>query len=87
MNLCGKAIQKWGGKFQGEMAIEECAEFITAIRHFDRDKATADDVIEEIADVQIMMEQMAILFGQKKVRAAKRKKLHRLKNRMESDSV
>ena len=80
-NLLALAIQAWGEESQELMAIEECAELTKALCKISRG-GSADDVIEEIADVQIMLEQMKIIFGEENVRHAEEKKLQRLEFRL-----
>ena len=63
--------------------IEECAELIVRLRHFARfgtdDKVTQlSDVWEEIADVEIMLEQLKYhLYGEKHVDEIKAQKIDR----------
>jgi len=59
-----KAISKYGEK-QLDIAQEECAELIQAIskwKRYGNEKAKLN-VIEEVADVTIMLEQLKIMFG------------------------
>jgi len=60
----------YGIKSQEQVAIEECAELIQAITKSNRRKdsakefvASISDIAEEIADVLIMCEQLAYLYG------------------------
>ena len=62
-----QAIAQYGVEPQRKMAIEEMAELTNALMKFDRGRNTVDDIIEEIADVTIMMSQLAIIYGQKAV--------------------
>lgn len=50
---CGVILHHYGEVHQQEKAIEEMAELITAIKHGDR-----DNYVEELADVQVMIEQL-----------------------------
>ena len=66
-------------KEQLMQAIEELAELITAINHFMRHKPDAlDSLVEEIADVRIMTEQLALIVGEGKVQATEQRKLQKL---------
>lgn len=60
-------VETYGNDAQEDMAIEECSELIKAILKFRRsDEKTAemrDAVIDEIADVQIMLTQLGIIFN------------------------
>lgn len=49
----GEILHHYGEIHQQEKAIEEMAELITAIKHGDR-----DNYVEELADVQVMIEQL-----------------------------
>ena len=64
--LYKKAIQKWGKESQINMAIEECAELIVALskRFRNRNGSTVDDVIGEMVDVEIMLEQLKLIFDE-----------------------
>lgn len=76
------AIAKYGISHQVDMAHEEMGELVVALHHLKRGKATADDVITEIADVTIMIYQLAEMFGVEKVQAEIDRKLKRLSERM-----
>lgn len=58
-----RAIDKWGADAQMDQCIEECAERIVALRHYRRGKCDAAQVVGEIADVTVMLSQMALVFG------------------------
>lgn len=73
--LFEKAIGKWGRRSQVDMTIEECAELILSLhkatkRVFDPADTGAriNDVCEELADVQLMINQMKLIFGAKEVK-------------------
>ena len=51
--VCRKAIEKFGESNQIDMALEEMAELSVALNHYNRGRATKEDVITEIADVFI----------------------------------
>lgn len=74
---CLTLLDHYGLPEQMRQTIEECGELIVALRHFDRGKATQDDVIGEIADVIIMCEQLRFAFGQEKVNETIDRKLSR----------
>jgi hypothetical protein len=70
------ALDFWGIEPQLRIAEEECAEFIVAASHFIRNRPGSEEVIiEEAADVYIMMEQVMRYFGQDKVLAVADQKL------------
>lgn len=63
-NVYQQAIERWGIDSQVNQLIEECAELIVALNHARRvswDGAPADHVVEELADVEIMLEQMRMI--------------------------
>ena len=60
----------YGIDSQSKKAAEECAELIVAIMHMEKKVASASEALEfctnlagEIADVRIMCEQLAYLYG------------------------
>ena len=78
-----RALQVYGPFKQCKKAMEECAEFIVAMsHHLEEREGSLDGLIEEIADVVIMMEQMSLIVGLPNVQAAKERKLQRLVERM-----
>jgi NTP pyrophosphatase (non-canonical NTP hydrolase) len=73
------AIKTFGEKEQEEVAMEECAELIQAISH--KHRGRKNNIAEEIADVEIMLEQLKIINDcHEKTAHIKRKKLLRLKD-------
>ena len=60
--LYKKAYQLWGVSSQLDFMIEECSELVVAIQHWKRDRVNDGKVAEEIADVEIMCEQLRVLF-------------------------
>lgn len=57
------AVHHYGAEHQKKKAIEEMGELITAISREQDGRATTEQVITEIADVQIMMRQLALIYG------------------------
>ena len=53
------AIRTFGEKSQEGVAVEECAELIQAISH--KHRGRENNIAEEIADVEIMLEQLKII--------------------------
>lgn len=84
-----KAIVEWGAKFQMDMAVEECSELIKALMKYRRPdlqedrEELVDNVIEEIADVEIICEVLGLLFDREKIDKVKRFKIDRLKKRID----
>jgi hypothetical protein len=61
MNIYEKAVKKWGIEAQLDMLVEECGELIVAIQKFRRGRG-ATNLLEESADVQIMLNQVPFMF-------------------------
>lgn len=76
------AVLTFGAESQKAMAIKECAELINALSKEKRGRVRDEDVITEIADVMIMMEQLAVIYGRGLVEAEKSRKLERLEGRI-----
>ena len=53
------AINTYGETYQENLAVEECAELIQAISH--KHRGREHNLAEEIADVEIMLEQLKII--------------------------
>jgi NTP pyrophosphatase (non-canonical NTP hydrolase) len=77
-----KAVETFGIEPQRKTAIEEMAELINAMMKYDRGRNSKDDIIEEIADVTIMMQQLAIIYGQEEVQQQIDFKTNRLANKL-----
>lgn len=75
-----KAIDRWGGEDQCRQAQEELAELIVALSHAIRGRK--HNVHEEIADVEIMLTQMRMVFGSALVDASLEIKLDRLEAKL-----
>jgi NTP pyrophosphatase (non-canonical NTP hydrolase) len=77
-------LAKWGEEAQYDQAVEECAELITALKHFKRDKVGCEQVIDELADVALMVGQLSFMFGEERVQRAIDNKLAKLQKLLES---
>ena len=60
--LCSGAVKTFGAESQTMIAIEEMAELTKELCKFSRGRMNQYNIAEEIADVQIMLEQMIILY-------------------------
>ena len=76
------ALLLYGQDKQVEMAIEEMGELLVAKNHCKRGRVGVEAVQEEIADVKIAMDQLAIIYGEDGVSEFEKKKLARLKDRI-----
>ena len=82
-DLYAKTIDKWGEKAQYEQTVEECAELIATLQHFARGKVERGVVVDELADVYLMLGQLIYMFGEENFTCALEKKitkLHKLLN-------
>lgn len=80
--VCAQALKFYGGAAQKEMLIEECAELIQAIQHEKRGRINPEEVCEEIADVQIMLNQISLAYPERLIKKAIERKMSRLKTRI-----
>ena len=82
-----RLLNHYGVESQELMTIGECAELIVALRHKARKRATADEVIDEIADVIVMTQQLRIAYGAKNVDNRIAEKLARQLKRINERTV
>lgn len=81
--LAESALETFGEEPQIRMVVEECAELIVAISHRDRGRADAGaGVVEELADVLVVTEQLAQIVGTDRVAGRLHLKLDRLEARI-----
>jgi NTP pyrophosphatase (non-canonical NTP hydrolase) len=89
------ARAKWGEQSQLMVFIEECSELIQSISKYNRYRKTSAqpsrDLAEEIADVEIMIEQLELMHDWEnfriKINTAKHDKLLRLKEIVDKNNV
>lgn len=77
-----EVLEAFGYGHQVMKAIEESAELINALSKLKDNRTEFDDLITELADVAIMVEQMAVLFGLSEFEKEKERKLERLQERL-----
>ena len=83
-----EALNKWGAEAQTLMVFEEMSELQKELCKRARGKDNREALAEEIADVQIMLEQMMILHDcEDLVEVQKFKKTHRLNVRLEQEGL
>ena len=80
-----KTLNKWGAQAQYNQAIEECAELIVALQHFSRGKIDQDVVISELADVFLMVGQLAYMFGEDQLSKSVGEKIAKLNLLLEEE--
>lgn len=86
-----KIALHYGRENQSKILIEEMAELTKAIIKLDRANTIADykesfnNLIEELADVEIMLEQVKFLYGTEDVNSKKEEKVKRQIERMKNN--
>lgn len=81
------AVTFYGTEHQKQKAIEEMGELITELSREQDGRTTAQKVITEIADVQIMVRQLALIYGVDKVVKEIHRKERRLVRRIDKDNT
>lgn len=79
-----EAIKTFGALPQMVIVMEECSELQKEISKIIREKGSLENLAEEIADVEIMLEQLKLIFTlHDKVTTKKGEKIERLKGIIE----
>ena len=76
------ALRVYGEAAQVRMFVEEAGELMTALMQRTRDRVGIDDVVDEIADVQIILWQLMMMHDMRLVNAAIHRKMARLDERL-----
>ncbi len=80
-----KAIKHFGKNTQMGVLQEECAELIQAIsKHVNRKIDNVENIMEEIAHVDMLLDTMKLIFDKNKIEAYKREAIERFKSFLES---
>lgn len=88
-DTCRQALECFGHRAQMTKCCEELGELTVALCKYENcpDSQTYDNVVEEIADVRIMLIQMVMLFDcDQGVEDVTRQKLERLQRLIECDA-
>jgi len=72
------AIATFGVDHQVLKAKEECTEFVLACLHYEQGRVPITDVIDELADVMIVVEHVRLVLGSAAVDEAVKRKLKKL---------
>ena len=84
MSLLQRAIAKWGEDAQMKMVLEEMSELQKEICKLWRGKDNRDAIAEEVADVEIMLDQLKLMLDiPYQVEQHRQNKLQRLQERLE----
>lgn len=72
-------VDSWGYESQAMMAVEEMSELTKEIckKYRKQDNYKDENIIEEIADVLNMVEQLEYIFGEEKVEKVREEKIQR----------
>ncbi len=83
------AIKTYGNDAQKKMALEEMSELQKEICKNWRGKDNYDEIAEEIADVEIMLDQLKMIYGisERQVLKFRNDKVIRLKERLQNVGV
>ncbi|MDD3263439.1 MAG: antitoxin [Candidatus Nanoarchaeia archaeon] len=88
IELYKKIIEIRGKDSQCHQAMEECAELTVALSHYVRKRPNSiEEIIEELGDVEIMIQQLKVMFGkifEAKVEENKIKKINNLLKEVEN---
>ncbi|MFA6132624.1 MAG: hypothetical protein WC869_01255 [Phycisphaerae bacterium] len=80
--VCEKATRIWGHQAQEAMLVGEIGELLTMFGRRAQRRDTQEQWIDEIADVTMMIHQLAIMHGKEAVEARIAVKLEKLKLRL-----
>lgn len=80
-----RALDTYGSTLQIAMVFEEMSELQKELCKYLRGRGSFEHIAEEIADVEIMLEQMKMLFCcAEDVRSVRKRKVERLKERLDN---
>ena len=80
---CRAALEAWGREMQFIVLVEELGELTVAVQHFLRGRGSAEEVLGEAADVEVMLRQLWVLMNQLQNRETYIKaKIDRIHNRI-----
>lgn len=87
MDVWRQSIEHWGARVQSVVCMEECAELIQAISKMLRGKDAKANLVEEMADVTICFNLLAMIYhvDQSQLDEVIRAKTLREARRMEAD--
>ena len=77
------ALEEWGLDLQVDKSIEELSELTRELSRWHLGYSNEEDIREEIADVEIMCEQLRREFDDGRIDHHKERKLDRLRKRLE----
>ena len=85
-DVYNRAKTTWGIDAQVTKAVEELAELQKELCRFLIDDGNMEHITEEMADVEIMIEQLKLIFENKRaVKVVKKAKIQRLSDRLDKE--
>lgn len=82
LEIYRNALESWGIRKQRMMLVEECGELLNVLAKSTRVRAGIPEIVTELADVHIMVEQMALFYGWERFIEERNFKLQRLEKRL-----
>ena len=67
MEIIERVAKHYGFRSQLDMMVEECGEMIVAICHYERQRVSNEELIEEFVDIWIVLKQMGIFLDEKSI--------------------
>lgn len=78
MEIVERVAKYYGFKPQLDMMVEECGGMIVAINHYKRQRVSTERLIEEIADIWIVLKQMGVFLDERSIANVIDNKLRRI---------
>ena len=72
------AVYYYGVESQVNQLVEECGEFIACLNHVKRGRKNIVDLIGEMVDIEIVLDQMRLVYGGYDWTKARAEKIERL---------
>lgn len=77
-----KALRVWGNEKQKRQTVGEIGEFLAELGREGQGRSSPEQIIDEIADVMIMMNQMAMIYGEQAVKERIAIKVEKVKTKL-----
>ena len=84
LKIYNKALFTYGIVKQRWMLVEECGELLNELAKNIRGRGSKEGIMTELADVSIMVEQIALFYGWDEFLEERTRKIERLKERLET---
>lgn len=78
MEIVERVAKYYGFAPQLDMMVEECGEMIVAINHYKRQRVSTERLIEEFADIWIVLKQMGVFLDESSIANVVDYKLRRI---------